>query len=59
VDLNLLDSLIAIDGDQKIYPHLATKWTIDEGSRRFTFTLRDDVKFHDGTPLDSTAVKRT
>jgi peptide/nickel transport system substrate-binding protein len=59
VDLNLLDSLIAIDGDQKIYPHLATKWTIEEGARRFTFTLRDDVKFHDGTPLDSTAVKRT
>ncbi len=59
VDLNLLDSLIAIDGDQKIYPHLATKWTIEEGAKRFTFTLRDDVKFHDGTPLDSTAVKRT
>src|SRR5579872_347227 len=53
------DSIVAIDSNQKIYPALATNWTIDDDSKRYTFTLRDDVKFHDGTPLDSTAVKRS
>lgn len=56
---NILDPLIAMDGDQKFYPSLASKWTVEDDARKFTFTLRDDVKFHDGALLDSTAVKRT
>jgi peptide/nickel transport system substrate-binding protein len=56
---NILDPLIAMDADQKFYPALATRWTVDNEARKFTFTLRDDVKFHDGAVLDSTAVKRT
>jgi peptide/nickel transport system substrate-binding protein len=56
---NLTDSLVSMDGDLKLHPWLATKWAIEDNSRKYTFTLRDDVKFHDGTPFDSTAVKRT
>jgi peptide/nickel transport system substrate-binding protein len=56
---NILDSLIAMDADQTFYPALATKWSIDNNAQTFTFTVRDDVKFHDGAVLDSTAVKRT
>jgi peptide/nickel transport system substrate-binding protein len=56
---NILDPLIAMDGDQKFYPSLASRWTVEDDARKFTFTLRDDVKFHDGATLDSTAVKRT
>jgi peptide/nickel transport system substrate-binding protein len=56
---NILDPLIAMDADQKFYPALATKWSVENEARKFTFTLRDDVKFHDGAALDSTAVKRT
>jgi peptide/nickel transport system substrate-binding protein len=56
---NVLDPLVAMDEDQKFYPALATRWTVEEDAKRFTFTLRDDVTFHDGTVLDSTAVKRT
>lgn len=56
---NVLDPLITMDADQKFYPALATRWTVDDDTRRFTFTLRDDVKFHDGAPLDSSAVKRS
>ncbi|HEY8292816.1 MAG TPA: ABC transporter substrate-binding protein, partial [Thermomicrobiales bacterium] len=56
---NVLDTLVMIDGDEKIYPSLATKWLVEDGGKKITFTLRDDVKFHDGTPLDSTAVKRS
>jgi ABC-type transport system substrate-binding protein len=38
-------------------PGLATSWQIDEGDRtRWLFTLRANVKFHDGTPLTADAV---
>ena len=54
---NILDTLITIDSDQKLYPALASKWTITDSSKTFTFTLRDGVKFHDGSTLTSAAVK--
>jgi len=54
---NVLDTLITMDADQKFYPGLATKWTIEDSSKKFTFTLRDGVKFHDGSMLTSAAVK--
>ena len=56
---NVLDTLILMDDDQKAYPLLATEWKSDPDAKRFTFTLRDDVTFHDGSRLDSSAVKRT
>jgi ABC-type transport system substrate-binding protein len=36
-------------------PALATTWATTDG-RRWTFTLRTGVRFHDGTPLDADAV---
>src|SRR5437773_11809468 len=54
---NILDTLITMDSDQKFYPALAAKWTITDSSKTFTFTLRDGVKFHDGSALTSAAVK--
>ena len=56
---HVFDSLVALDPDLNIKPWLATKWSVENDSKRYTFTLRNDVKFHDGAPLDSTAVKRT
>ncbi|MBI2755623.1 MAG: hypothetical protein HYX52_02835 [Chloroflexi bacterium] len=55
---NVLDTLVVMDENQKIYPSLATKWTMDGGGTSYTFTLRDDVKFTDGSALDATVVKR-
>jgi peptide/nickel transport system substrate-binding protein len=40
-----------------IVPWLATSWEVDAQSRRFTFHLRDGVRFADGTPVDAAAVK--
>jgi peptide/nickel transport system substrate-binding protein len=54
---NIVDTLITLDADQKPHPALATKWTIEDAGKKFTFTLRDGVKFHDGTALTSAAVK--
>ncbi len=38
-------------------PGLATAWKISPDGRAYTFMLRRDVKFHDGTLLDAEAVK--
>lgn len=37
-------------------PCLASGWEIAEEGRVWTFSLRDGVAFHDGTPLDAAAV---
>ena len=59
VTQNILDTLITLDSEQKFRPALATKWTIEEGGKKFTFTLRDGVKTHDGGTITSDAVKRS
>ncbi|ODU04537.1 MAG: ABC transporter substrate-binding protein [Pseudonocardia sp. SCN 72-86] len=40
-----------------LVPWLATDWQISPDARNYTFTLRDNVTFSDGTPLDAAAVK--
>ena len=55
---NYLDPLIRTrPDDPKYYPGLAEKWTVSSDARVYTFHLRKDVKFHDGTPLTAEAVK--
>jgi peptide/nickel transport system substrate-binding protein len=40
-------------------PYLAKSWEVLDGGHRIRFDLRDDVVFHDGTPLNAEAVKIT
>jgi peptide/nickel transport system substrate-binding protein len=55
---NFADSLT--DQDPKtgeIVPWLAESWTISPDTSEFTFKLRTDVTFSDGTPFNAAAVK--
>ena len=43
----------------KIIGDLASSWTVSKDGLTYSFTLKDGVKFHDGTPLTSEDVKAT
>lgn len=51
------DTLISKDLEGNYIPGLATSWTPSEDDLTWTLTLREDVFFHDGTPLDAEAVR--
>ncbi|WP_067826542.1 ABC transporter substrate-binding protein [Actinomadura kijaniata] len=56
---SVYDSLVFQDPQGKIHPWLATSWKASGDLKSYTFTLRDGVTFHDGSPLDAEAVKAT
>jgi peptide/nickel transport system substrate-binding protein len=52
------DPLVVMKGDGTFAPGLATKWGyVGKGNMAYELTLRDGVKFSDGTPLNAAAVK--
>lgn len=57
---NLHDGLLNFDASyRKLAPALATEWSVSDDGREWEFRLRSGAKFHDGEPVDSTAVKKT
>ncbi len=57
--LHVVDPLVWPARPGEYAPGLATSWTISPDATAYTFKLRDDVKFHDGTPFNAEAVKVT
>ena len=53
----IYDSLVRIDSSGKIIPWLAEKWETAPDGKTVTFSLRKDVKYHDGSPFDAESVK--
>lgn len=43
----------------KVQPKLATSWERSDGGKTWTVRLREGVKFHDGSPLNSAAIKKS
>lgn len=43
--------------DGTFAPGLAESWEVSDDGLEYTFKLREDVVFHDGTPLDAEAAK--
>ncbi|MEE9491468.1 MAG: ABC transporter substrate-binding protein, partial [Dehalococcoidia bacterium] len=55
---NVLDTLIRQDpADGTYHPGLAESWEVADDNLSITLYLRQDVKFHDGTPFNAEAVK--
>jgi peptide/nickel transport system substrate-binding protein len=52
----IFDTLVVAADDGTIGPGVAERWTVSGDGRTYTLTLRDGVRFHDGTPLDARAV---
>jgi peptide/nickel transport system substrate-binding protein len=55
----IYEPLVTLDADLNIVPLLAEKWEFSEGSTVLSMTLRQGVKFHDGSDFTSADVKAT
>jgi len=53
---NIFETLVAVDPAGELVPQLATKWTASEDELTWTFTLRSDVTFHDGSVFNADSV---
>ncbi len=55
---HIFDSLVVQSDDGfEFEPWLATSWEVNADATEYTFMLREDVAFHDGTPLTAEVVK--
>lgn len=53
----IYDNLVVQLPDGSVKPWLAKEWSVSKDGKSYTFKLREDVKFHDGTPFNAEAVK--
>lgn len=53
----VFETLVGVDpATSRITPALASSWQMTNDGGTWTFTLRDGIRFHDGTALDAAAV---
>jgi peptide/nickel transport system substrate-binding protein len=57
VDADVAESLLYEGPNGQIVPWMATAYRVSPDGKTFTFTLRTDATFADGTPVDADAVK--
>ncbi|MCK4257665.1 MAG: ABC transporter substrate-binding protein [Halanaerobiales bacterium] len=58
VALQIFDTLVEfVPGKTEVRPSLATSWVVSDDGLTWTFKLRKDVKFQDGTLFNAEAVK--
>lgn len=50
---NVFEGLTRIGENGEVQPALAESWDVSEDGTTYTFKLREDVKFHDGTDFDA------
>jgi peptide/nickel transport system substrate-binding protein len=54
---NVFEGLVKPDTDGIMQPCIAESWTIDEDALVYSFTIRNDVRFHDGSVVSAEDVK--
>lgn len=50
---DVYETLVRIDDDGEITPHLATSWEVSDDRTEYVFHLREDVNFSDGSPFNA------
>ena len=55
----MLMPLVRLNGDLEFEPYLARSWELSADGSELTFTLRDDVRWHDGEPTTAEDVAFT
>lgn len=50
---NIYDTLVWAGPNSQVIPHVAESWTVSDDGLVFTFNMRNDVKFHDGSAMDA------
>ena len=56
--LGITETLVGVDENVKLVPSLARSWDVSDDHKTWTFNLREDVRFHNGTPFTAHAMKR-
>ncbi len=56
VQANVYDPLVFPMADGSIRPHVATEWEVSDDALTYTFTIRDDIKFHSGNLMKASDV---
>lgn len=54
--LSISETLVEVDAAGVPQPNLATGWSVSDDGLVWRFDLRDDVLFHDGTPMTAETV---
>lgn len=55
---HLFDGLVQLDEDLNVIPAVAESWDISEDGKSYTFTLRDDVYFHENICFGNIKTRR-
>ncbi|MGD9606812.1 MAG: ABC transporter substrate-binding protein [Leucobacter sp.] len=53
----VLESMVSLNDAGEVVPWLATEWAPSEDGLTWDFTLDENTKFSDGTPVDAAAIK--
>ncbi|MDR0315833.1 MAG: ABC transporter substrate-binding protein [Treponema sp.] len=56
---NVFEGLVKPDAEGRLLPCAAESWTVEQGGLIYNFKLREGVRFHDGSLLNSDDVKFT
>ncbi|HSB27028.1 MAG TPA: ABC transporter substrate-binding protein [Pyrinomonadaceae bacterium] len=56
---NVFETLLATDLEGNLIPSLCEKWEVSDGGAAVAFTLRENVCFQNGTPLNADSVKNS